>query len=149
MKCHKLFKFFTEIWNFSTWQNFLHIYNPWYPWQIWGLIKIWVFATWPGTWKRGRQREAQRRREKRRSSRRSRNVVWLLPTRFARRIALPPRFLQSWFAKENMKDRSWSLRWLNHFDWKSTIAVVSIWKPTNSSQYLKSCHSSQYLKTNQ
>ena len=26
IKRHKLFKFFTEIWNISTWQNFLHIY---------------------------------------------------------------------------------------------------------------------------
>ena len=33
-----MFKFFTEIWNFSTWRNFLHRYNPWYPWQIWGLL---------------------------------------------------------------------------------------------------------------
>ena len=38
IKLHKLFKFFTEIWNFSTWQIFLHGYNLWYLWQIWGLL---------------------------------------------------------------------------------------------------------------
>ena len=27
IKCHKLFKFFTEIWNFFTWQIFFHKYN--------------------------------------------------------------------------------------------------------------------------
>ena len=26
-----------ESWKFSTWQFFLHIYNMWYMWQIWGL----------------------------------------------------------------------------------------------------------------
>ena len=35
----KLYKlFFTEIWNFSTWQIFLHKYDLWYLWQIWALI---------------------------------------------------------------------------------------------------------------
>ena len=28
---------YTESWKFSTWQFFLHIYNLWYLWQIWGL----------------------------------------------------------------------------------------------------------------
>ena len=28
---------YMESWKFSTWKFFLHIYNRWYRWQIWGL----------------------------------------------------------------------------------------------------------------
>ena len=37
IKLPKLFKFFSEIWNFSTRQIFLHKYNLWYLWQIWAV----------------------------------------------------------------------------------------------------------------
>ena len=40
IKLHKLFKNFYKIKNFSTWQIFLHRYNLWYLWQIWGLALV-------------------------------------------------------------------------------------------------------------
>ena len=42
-----------KIWNFSTWQIFLHGHCPWCPWQIWGmtLASIWSLDNcWCSRW---------------------------------------------------------------------------------------------------